>query len=220
VEPRTAEALCVEPFPLPGLLRRIRRAGDWSQRELADRIGSSKTAVAAAEGGTRDFPVSLLARAASAIGGRLAVLDAQGDVLIPMDPGAVRDAVGRRFPAHLDTRYGDVDWWHGDERYSRERPWYTFDRSRYLRDHWRDRSGTPDDHQLPQPGDSPAGRRAQRRADAERRREEEVRRRRATGELPEPLAEWTCECPPECAELDTGERPRHAPGCPCGCDVG
>jgi hypothetical protein len=32
--------------------------------------------------------------------------------------------------------------------------------------------------------------------------------------------EWTCECPPACADLDIGERPQHAADCPCGCDVG
>ncbi len=212
------QAAGVDPFPLPGLLRRIRRMADCSQRELAARIGVSKAIVAAAENGTRGLPVAVLAQVASTVGGRLAVLDAAGRELTPMDDGAVRDRSGRRFPAHLDTRYGDADWWHGTERYSREQPWYTFDRSRYTRDHWRSRGGTPEDHQLPQPGDSPAERTARRRADARRRRDEEHHRRRAAGELPEPV-EWTCDCPPGCAELDTGERPQHVPDCPCGCDV-
>ncbi len=60
----------VDPFPLPGLLRRIRRTADWSQRELAQRVGVSRATVAAAERGTRDLPVSLLARIAEAAGGR------------------------------------------------------------------------------------------------------------------------------------------------------
>jgi transcriptional regulator with XRE-family HTH domain len=206
-------------FDLPGALRRIRRRADLSQRALARSCDVAVAVVAHAEAGRRGMTVELLARAAAVAGLRLGLLDEAGHEVAGMADGAVRDRVGRRFPAHLDTRYGDVDWWHGDERYSRERPWYTFDRNRYLRDHWRDRSGTPDDHQLPQPGDSPAERRAQRRAEAQRRWEEEVRRRRAAGELAEPVAEWTCECPPECAVLDIGERPRHAPDCPCRCDV-
>ena len=73
----------------------------------------------------------------------------------PMAADAVRDMGNRRFPAHLDTRYGDEGWWHGPHRYDREQPWYTFDRDRRTRDRYRRRDGTPDDHQLPQPGDSP-----------------------------------------------------------------
>ena len=59
-----------------------------------------------------------------------------------MADGAVRDMSGRRFPAHLDTRYSDDGWWHGPERYSRAQPWYTFDRERTVRDWYRGRSGT------------------------------------------------------------------------------
>jgi transcriptional regulator with XRE-family HTH domain len=216
------DAARVTSFDLPGLLRRIRRTADASQRELADRLAVSKSAIAAAESGAGGLDARDLARAAEVAQLRLTVVDVDGREVTGMAGGAVRDQGGRRFPAHLDTRYGDEDWWHGDERYSREQPWYTFDRLRYTRDHWRDRLGTPADHQLPQPGDSPAERRAARRREVERRarrrQEEELARRRA-GELPE-RPEWTCTCPPLCAELDTGERPRHAPDCPCGCDVG
>ncbi len=205
-------------FDLPGALRRIRRAADLSQREVAERIGVSKSAVAAAENGTRDLGVAVLTRAARLAGLRLALLDPTGAEVEGMTPGAVRDGAGRRFPAHLDTRHGDVDWWHGEERYSRERPRYTFDRRRYTRDHWREGSGTPDDHQLPQPGDSLEERRRRRYQEARRRRAEELQRRRAAGELPEPV-DWTCECPPACADLDFGDTQDHAEGCACQCDL-
>ena len=205
-------------FDLPGALRRIRRAADLSQREVAERIGVSKSAVAAAESGTRDLGVAVLTRAAQLAGLRLALLDPTGAEVEGMTPGAVRDGAGRRFPAHLDTRHGDVDWWHGRERYARTQPWYTFDRCRWTRDQWRDRSGVPEDHQVPQPGDSPAERRSQRQAAARRRRTEELQRRRAAGELPPP-DRWTCSCPAECDELDTGGQLRHADACPCRCDV-
>jgi HTH-type transcriptional regulator/antitoxin HipB len=138
-----------------------------------------------------------------------------------MSNDAVRDAGGRRFPAHLDTRYGDEGWWHGPERYSRAQPWYTFDRLRYTRDLWRGRTGTPDDHQLPQPGDSPQERKETRRRAAWLREQE--RRRRVRQDAPwQPLVEaFTCECPPACEELDDHEgMPVHAPDCPCLCDVG
>ncbi|MGY1600689.1 helix-turn-helix domain-containing protein [Geodermatophilus sp. SYSU D00815] len=205
-------------FELTGALRRIRRTADLSQRELAARLGVSTSAVAAAESGSAGPDARVLADAAELAGLRLARLDGEGHEVAGMADGAVRDLAGRRFPAHLDTRYGDEDWWHGDERYSRDQPWYTFDRVRRTRDFRRGRLGTPDDHQLPQPGDAPEERAAARARAARRRREEELRRRWEAGEL-RGWPEWTCTCPPECAELDIGERPVHAEGCPCGCDV-
>ncbi|WP_448625759.1 helix-turn-helix domain-containing protein [Geodermatophilus sp. URMC 64] len=205
-------------FDLVGALRRIRRAADLSQRELAARCEISQSAIAQAESGRRDLPVGIIARAAELAGMRLGLLDAAGVVVTGMADGAVRDQAGRRFPAHLDTRYGDQYWWHGDERYSREQPWYTFDRVREWRDIRRDRLGTPDDHQFPQPGDSPAERQAARVRAARLRRQDAQQRWREEHRGPG-TPPWTCECPPECAELDIGERPVHAAGCPCGCDV-
>src|SRR3954451_20612963 len=192
------EGLCsqdgrVALLDVAGAVRRIRRRADFSQRQLAQAAGISQSLVARVEAGKQDIAVGLLERLAALAGLRLGLIDEAGNEVAGMADGAVRDQSGRRFPAHLDTRYGDVDWWHGDERYSRERPWYTFDRNRYLRDHWRERSGRPEDHQLPQPGDSPAERRAQRRAEAERSWRERTARLREAGLLPEPVPEWTCE---------------------------
>jgi transcriptional regulator with XRE-family HTH domain len=215
-----ADSHDVSDVDLPGLLRRIRRLADSSQRELAARLGISKSAVAAAECGSSGLDIRIVARAAALAGLRLALLDSDACEVGGMVDAAVRDMGGRRFPAHLDTRYGDVDWWHDDGRYSREQPWYTFDRVRYTRDYWRERLGTPEDHQLPQPGDSPAERKAARRRAAREDWEAEIRRRRAAGELPEPEP-FSCSCPPACDELeDWSGRPVHADRCPCGCDLG
>lgn len=205
-------------FDLCGTLRRIRRLADLSQRELATAVGVSRAAIGHAEAGRRDLPASVLARAAGLAGLRLALLDLQGREVAGMADGSVRDMVGRRFPAHLDTRHSDDDWWHGEERRSRPQPWYTFDRERSYRDGERQRHGTPDDHQLPQPGDSPRDRALSRRAEARRRQGEERRQRLATGQREWP-DDFRCDCPPACAELDRGERPVHVPECPCGCDV-
>jgi transcriptional regulator with XRE-family HTH domain len=201
----------VPSFDLPGVLRRIRRQADLSQRDLARATDTSKSTLAAAETGRIGFDARLLARAAAVAGLRLTLLDGDGAEVAGMSPDAVRDMGGRRFPAHLDTRYGDEAWWHGTERYSRTQPWYTFDRLRYTRDYWRGRQGTPDDHQLPQPGDSPAARlEARRRAARERRQN-----------APPPAIElWVCTCPPLCDELDDRtSKPVHAPQCTCDCDV-
>src|SRR3954462_10937913 len=102
-------------FDLPGLLRRIRRSAALSQRELAARLSVSKSAIGAAESGAGGLDARVLAQAADVAGLRLALLDRSGAEVAAMADGSVRDEGGRRFPAHLDTRYGDVDWWHGRE---------------------------------------------------------------------------------------------------------
>lgn len=207
-------------FDLCGSLRRLRRSADLSQRELAAAIGVSPAAIGHAEAGRRDLPVGALARAAGLAGLRLALLDGEGREALPMADDAARDAGYRRFPAHLDTRHSDQGWWHGPERYSRRQPWYTFDRDRRARDGRRRDFGTPEDHQVPQPGDSPDDRREQRRAEARRRAAEELQRRFEAGELGHASEEFRCGCPPECEQLDEGLRPVHTPGCPCRCDIG
>jgi transcriptional regulator with XRE-family HTH domain len=212
--------LCVdEGFDLCGALRRIRRIADLSQRDLASAAAISPSTLAHAEAGTRDLPVQSLARVCALVGLRIALLDENGDPVEGMAENGVRDRLGRRFPAHLDTRYSDEGWWHGPERYSRPVPWYTFDRDRERRDSRRSTRGTPSDHQLPQRGDSPAERTAARRQDARRRRIEELERRRRAGEV-QPVELFVCSCAPECDGLDDRSGPPvHAPGCPCGCDI-
>ena len=211
------------------LVRRIRRTADLSQRELARALGVAASTVARAESGTRDLPATVLARAAELADLRLALLDAAGAEAPGMDGGAVTDRAGRRFPAHLDTRHSDQDWWHGSERYSRDRPWYTFDRDRDTRDRLRGGRGAPADHQAPQPGDGPEAR-ARAREDAawaaraaEHRRWTEERRRRGIHD------DWapTCTCPPGCDELLFTTAPLtprqhavpHLDDCACRCDV-
>ncbi|WNV76114.1 helix-turn-helix transcriptional regulator [Geodermatophilus sp. DSM 44513] len=152
---------------LSGLVRRIRRVADLSQRELAARVGVSKSAVAAVESGRSGMDARVLARAAELAGLRLALLDAEGREAAGMDADAVRDEGGRFYPAHLDTRHGDDRWWYALGQHGRDPqdPWYTFDRRRDLRDAVRRVQGTPEDHQRPQPGDSPRER-AEARLDA------------------------------------------------------
>jgi len=207
-------------FDLPGVLRRIRRLADVSQRELAQAVDVSKSYLGAAESGTSGMDVRVLARAAALAGLRLVLLYRTGLEASPMSAATVRDMRDRRFPAHLDTRHGDEDWWHGPHRYDREQPWYTFDRDRRTRDSYRRRDGIPDDHQLPQAGDSPADRAAARRREYWRDRAEERERRFLAGEFRGIDVGFTCSCPPGCDELDAGERPRHITGCPCSCDLG
>jgi HTH-type transcriptional regulator/antitoxin HipB len=210
----------VPDFDVAGALRRIRRAADFSQRDLARALAVSKSYLAGAESGASGIDARVLARAAALAGLRLALLDGAGNEVPVMTADAVRDMGNRRFPAHLDTRYGDDGWWHGPHRYDREQPWYTFDRDRGMRDRYRRRDGTPGDHQLPQAGDSPADRAAARKREYWRARAEERERRFLAGEFSHIDVGFTCTCPPACDGLDVGERPVHTAGCPCSCDIG
>jgi transcriptional regulator with XRE-family HTH domain len=206
---------------LSGLLRRIRRTADLSQRELAARTGVSKSTLAAAEAGTRDLGVMRLALMAEVAGFRLALLDADGREVTGMDPDGARDTTGRRLPAHLDTEHTDdvADRW--SDRRDRRQPWFTFGLDRAARDRQRARAGTPEDHDVPVSGDSPAERRARRQRAAWRARED-ARLQRLEALPWRPLDDgFTCACPPECDEVDDGSGPpRHAAVCPCGCDLG
>jgi HTH-type transcriptional regulator/antitoxin HipB len=210
----------VAAFDLPGALRRIRRAADLSQRELARALDVSKSYVGGAESGRSGFDARALAQAATLAGLRLAFLDESGEEVHLMAAEAVRDGSNRRFPAHLDTRYSDEGWWHGPHRYDREQPWYTFDRDRRTRDRYRRRDGTPDDHQHPRPGDSPADRAEARRRSYAQARAEDRQRRFLAGEFRHLGDAFTCACPPVCDELDDRSgKPVHAPVCACDCDI-
>ena len=80
---------------------------DLSQRELADHCGVSQSMVARVENGHQDLAVRVLEVAARLAGLRLALLDDEGREVAGMAEDTVRDMGGRRFPAHLDTRYSD-----------------------------------------------------------------------------------------------------------------
>ncbi len=152
---------------------------------------------------------------------RLALLDAADTEVPVMADGAVRDMSGRRFPAHLDTRYSDDGWWHGPERYSRAQPWYTFDRERTVRDWYRGRSGTPDDHQLPQPGDSTAGRgRPSGAVGSCNGRPRSCSAPSWPANCATPRRRSSAPARRRCEELDDRSgTPVHAPECRCLCDV-
>jgi transcriptional regulator with XRE-family HTH domain len=134
---------------LGAVLRALRRAADLSQRQLAERAGVSQTAVARIESGRAGNPafrtVERLVRAAGAT--LRAEADPPASGAAPPDPvphEELRDAAGRRYPAHLDvlevTRpekwWGS--WWTETMIPSRwplaKVPPYTFHRRRWERD--------------------------------------------------------------------------------------
>lgn len=156
---------CAPGNPCAGVVRRLRRVLDLSQRGLAAAAGVSPSTVARAES---DEPaVSLRALTALlAVGGySVLVVDADGAPVVPMRRDAIRDRGGRRHPAHLDARVPGTATFLGPReqwlRWDRPVPALWCER-RPARDVSREREGVPFDH--PGPGEVVE----QRRRDRER----------------------------------------------------
>ena len=99
-------------FDTAGLVRRVRRIADISQRELAERCGLSKAAVGRAEVGA-PIATHVLVRILAEAGLRIQVVDSAGRPVEPMCRDAVRDRAGRSLPAHVDPR-PITFWWNRD----------------------------------------------------------------------------------------------------------
>lgn len=126
---------------IPGLVRKVRRIADLSQRQLADRAKVSRATVARAESGALMPSLPLLLRLLAVAGLGLVVTDRQGQVIRPMALwDDTRDGADRHYPAHLDLildpRAGE--WW--ADIYGLARPPETFHRDRAWRDAKRRRS--------------------------------------------------------------------------------
>jgi HTH-type transcriptional regulator/antitoxin HipB len=92
-----------EGFDAGGYVARARRVADLSQRELAEAVGVGQATIARWEAGGPSISVAMLERVLRVAGLRLEVVDESGRTVGPLDPAAVRDNAGRRFPAHLDV---------------------------------------------------------------------------------------------------------------------
>lgn len=92
-----------------GLVRRVRRIADISQRELAERCGLSKAAIGRVEAGA-PVAVHVFVRILAEVGLRLEIVNPDGWQVEPMRPDAVRDRANRLLPAHLDPRPVTF-WW-------------------------------------------------------------------------------------------------------------
>ncbi|MDM4722223.1 GNAT family N-acetyltransferase [Micromonospora sp. WMMA1363] len=133
-----------------GMLRRLRRQADLSQRELAAKAGVPKSTVARIEAGEAANPrfrtVERLVQAADGVvvaGLSGAVADVVPPPQLPHDGWA--DEAGRRYPAHLDAwevrepRDWPGAWWAEWYRLPPERcplriPAFTYQRNREYRD--------------------------------------------------------------------------------------
>jgi transcriptional regulator with XRE-family HTH domain len=126
---------------IPGLIRKLRRRADLSQRELAKAAKVSPSTVARVESGALVPSLTMLLRLLAAGRLMLVVTDEQGTVVQPMRVwDDTHDGAERAFPAHLDLildpRRGE--WW--ADVYGLARPPETFHRDRRYRDARRRRS--------------------------------------------------------------------------------
>jgi HTH-type transcriptional regulator/antitoxin HipB len=140
----------------PGLVRRVRRAAELSQRALAARLGVSQATVARWETGRTSPPLTMLEQMAAVAGLRVTLLDEAGEPAEPMREDAACDRAGRRFPAHVDLRADG--WWVPPDSHltvqgivaRRESREAGLPAVRYAHAVWRRRSrailGTPVDH--------------------------------------------------------------------------
>ena len=151
------EVYLMGPFDgeIPGLVRRVRRILDVSQRGLAALIGVSQSVVARWETGRTSPRVSVLHQLLRLAGLDTTVHDPGTGVEVePMRDDGARDRGGRRYPAHVDLMATgwyvprgldctlDAKKWERSSR-RRELPRVRYEASRYLRWRWRSAFGTP-----------------------------------------------------------------------------
>lgn len=95
---------------VPGVVRRIRRILDVSQRGLGRLLGVSQSAVARWETGRTSPRVSVLQRMLRLAGLGVALHDEEsGESVEPMRDDGARKRNGSRYPAHVDLRVSG--WW-------------------------------------------------------------------------------------------------------------
>jgi transcriptional regulator with XRE-family HTH domain len=141
VEPPATPPPALGIDTIAGLIRKLRRRADLSQRELAHAAKASPSTVARIEAGDLIPSLGTLLRLLAVARLILVVTDEDGHVIQPMRVwDDIRDGADRRFPAHLDLildpRFGE--WW--ADIYGLARPPETFHRDRRRRDAARRRS--------------------------------------------------------------------------------
>ncbi len=87
-----------------GIVMRVRRVCDLSQRGLGVALGLDQSQVARIESSRRRVDLPLLVRILALAEMRIAVLDRDGVEVTPVPKDVLRDNADRRMPAHLDVR--------------------------------------------------------------------------------------------------------------------
>ncbi len=122
-------------YPVAAYIRTLRSIADLSQRELAERCGLPRQAIATMEVRPDLARVERFDRVVRVAGMHLVIVDADGNLLEPEVELPMRDRGGRHFPAHLDVRSTSEGWWgHMWPMFYGREPEYTFDRGRHSRD--------------------------------------------------------------------------------------
>ncbi|GAA1930099.1 helix-turn-helix domain-containing protein [Nocardioides hwasunensis] len=150
------------PFPggIPGLVRRIRRILDVSQRGLAALLGVSQSVVARWETARTSPRATVLERLLRMARLEVTFSDEEtGEQVEPMRADGVRKHGGSRYPAHTDLRV--TGWWiprsalkrstierftWRDRSRARKDPAISYSTSAYFKERERTLWGTPDDH--------------------------------------------------------------------------
>ena len=94
---------------IPGMVRRIRRILDVSQRGLASLLGVSQSVVARWETGRTSPRASVVEDLLRRAGLEVRLRDRHGEPVVPMRADGARTHGGSRFPAHTDLRASG--WW-------------------------------------------------------------------------------------------------------------
>lgn len=145
---------------VPGVVRRVRRILDVSQRGLAALLDVSQSVVARWETGRTSPRTRVLQQMFRLARIRVTMHDAStGEEVLPMRSDGARQHGGSRYPAHVDLRV--TGWWvpkalramttttyfEARERSRRQRdPLIRFRLCPHDRRLWRELLGTPDDH--------------------------------------------------------------------------
>lgn len=143
---------------IPGLVRRVRRILDVSQRGLAALLEVSQSVVARWETGRTSPRVSAMQHLLRLAGLGSTVHDTRtGAEVEPMRDDGARDRGGRRYPAHVDLTVtgwyvprgldctAEPGLWRERSR-RQQQPRVRYDTSAHLRWLWRRALGTPVDH--------------------------------------------------------------------------
>ncbi|NEE00135.1 helix-turn-helix transcriptional regulator [Phytoactinopolyspora halotolerans] len=121
---------------IPGVVRRVRRCADMSQRELAKDTGVAASTIARIEAGTLVPSFRVLMKLLAPARFALALVDEDGRIMQPMRVwDETLDGGNKKFPAHLDVILDPEDpddWW--GSCFGLARPPETYHRSRGYRD--------------------------------------------------------------------------------------
>ena len=208
-EKQEADDAAEAAFDIPGLVRRVRRIRDLSQRDLAAVLGVHHSLVARWETGDREPRLATFRELLRLADIRLEARDQASRPVRTMRPDALRDGRGRRLPAHLDVFAFLHEAPVSMPVAARDRHWCVPHRT--ARDFMRARIGGPPAPDHPTRSQLIATLGAAKAEQVARQRADMAAANQARGYPAEP---WqSCSCPDACFDS-----PGCAPACTCRCE--